>query len=51
MDEIVMGGMVLETNMAEILKHVDAANALEKKEVRRCDDPLDVLLIFVYHTS
>eukprot|EP00037_Helgoeca_nana_P014237 m.132642 g.132642 ORF g.132642 m.132642 type:complete len:186 (-) comp22463_c0_seq1:329-886(-) len=32
LDEIVMGGMVLETNMVEILKHVDAATALEKKE-------------------
>lgn len=28
-----MGGMVLETGMADILKHTDAKNALEKKEV------------------
>ena len=27
-----MGGMVLETGMAEILKHTDAKNAIEKKE-------------------
>lgn len=33
LDEIVMGGMVLETNMTEILKHVDTANAIERKEV------------------
>lgn len=32
MDEIVMGGMVLETSMNEILTHVDAKNALVKKE-------------------
>eukprot|EP00041_Stephanoeca_diplocostata_P005762 m.68279 g.68279 ORF g.68279 m.68279 type:complete len:186 (-) comp15982_c0_seq1:521-1078(-) len=32
LDEIVMGGMVLETNMTEILKHVDTANAIERKE-------------------
>lgn len=32
LDEIVMGGMVLETNMTEILKHVDAKNLIEKKE-------------------
>jgi hypothetical protein len=40
LDEIVMGGMVLETNMAEILKNVDAATALEKKEVRLQDPSL-----------
>lgn len=28
-----MGGMVLETGMAEILKHTDAKNQIEKKEV------------------
>jgi len=32
LDEIVMGGMVLETNMGEILKHVDAKNLMERKE-------------------
>eukprot|EP00039_Didymoeca_costata_P004578 m.74398 g.74398 ORF g.74398 m.74398 type:complete len:183 (+) comp12457_c0_seq1:2781-3329(+) len=32
LDEIVMGGMVLETGMAEILKHTDAKNQIEKKE-------------------
>lgn len=31
-DEIVMGGMVLETNMSEILLHTDAQLAIEKKE-------------------
>jgi hypothetical protein len=33
-DEICMGGMVLETNMQEILKHVDAKILISKKEVR-----------------
>ncbi len=32
LQEICMGGMVLETNMAEILCHVDAQNKLEKSE-------------------
>lgn len=32
LDEIVMGGMVLETNMAEVLQHVEAQNRLEKSE-------------------
>ncbi|EDO42407.1 predicted protein [Nematostella vectensis] len=30
--EIVMGGMVLETNMSEILTHIEAQNKLEKSE-------------------
>ena len=33
-DEICMGGMVLETNMAEILKHVDQKTLIMKKEAR-----------------
>ena len=28
-----MGGMVLETNMSEILTHIEAQNKLEKSEV------------------
>ena len=35
-DEICMGGMVLETNMQEILKHVDAKTLIAKKDVRIC---------------
>ncbi|KXJ13609.1 AP-3 complex subunit sigma-1 [Exaiptasia diaphana] len=31
--EIVMGGMVLETNMSEILTHIDAQSKLEKSEI------------------
>ena len=34
LQEIVMGGMVLETNMSEILTHIEAQNKLEKSEVR-----------------
>ena len=30
-----MGGMVLETNMAEILTHIDAQNKITKQEVRK----------------
>ena len=33
LNEIVMGGMVLETNMTEILTHIEAQNKLEKQEV------------------
>ncbi|XP_002161032.1 AP-3 complex subunit sigma-1 isoform X1 [Hydra vulgaris] len=32
LQEIVMGGMVLETNMTEILSHIEAQNKLEKQE-------------------
>lgn len=42
--EMVMGGMVLETNMNEIITQVDAQNKMEKSEVsltlpvhRMCD--------------
>ena len=33
LQEIVMGGMVLETNMSEILTHIEAQNKIEKQEV------------------
>lgn len=32
LSEIVMGGMVLETNMSEIMTHIEAQNKLEKSE-------------------
>jgi len=32
LNEIVMGGMVLETNMSEILTHIEAQNKIEKQE-------------------
>jgi len=32
LQEIVMGGMVLETNMSEILTHIDAQTKIEKQE-------------------
>ena len=32
LQEICMGGMVLETNMSEILSHIDAQSRLEKSE-------------------
>ena len=32
LQEICMGGMVLETNMSEILVHVEAQNKMEKSE-------------------
>lgn len=33
LNELVMGGMVLETNMNEILSRIDDQNKLEKQEV------------------
>ena len=46
LQETCMGGMVLETNMSEILTHVEAQNKLEKSEssptsnIRVCTAPL-----------
>lgn len=34
LQEVVMGGMVLETNMNEIVAQVEVQNRLEKSEVR-----------------
>lgn len=34
LNELVMGGMVLETNMTEILSRISEQNKLEKQEVR-----------------
>lgn len=33
LNELVMGGMVLETNMTEILSRIEDQNKLEKQEV------------------
>lgn len=33
LNELVMGGMVLETNMTEIITRIDDQNKLEKQEV------------------
>lgn len=33
LNELVMGGMVLETNMTEILSRIEEQNKLEKQEV------------------
>lgn len=35
LNELVMGGMVLETNMTEILSRIEEQNKLEKQEVRK----------------
>ena len=34
LNELVMGGMVLETNMTEILTRIEEQNKIEKEEVR-----------------
>ena len=35
LNELVMGGMVLETNMTEILTRIEEQNKLEKEEVKQ----------------
>lgn len=37
LNELVMGGMVLETNMTEILTRIEDQNKLEKQEVKHCN--------------
>jgi AP-3 complex subunit sigma len=34
LNELVMGGMVLETNMSEIIARIEDQNRIEKQEVR-----------------
>jgi AP-3 complex subunit sigma len=34
LNELVMGGMVLETNMTEILLRIEEQNKIEKEEVK-----------------
>ena len=42
LNELVMGGMVLETNMSEIMLRIEEQNKIEKEEVR-----LNFLLIYL----
>ena len=35
LNELVMGGMVLETNMTEIMLRIEEQNKIEKEEVRQ----------------
>ena len=37
LNELVMGGMVLETNMSEIMLRIEEQNKIEKEEVRLKD--------------
>lgn len=41
-----MGGMVLETNMTEILSRIEEQNKLEKQEVRPILINSDFLIVF-----
>lgn len=36
LSELCMGGMVLETNMSEILTRIEEQNKIEKQEVKNC---------------
>lgn len=40
LNELVMGGMVLETNMTEILTRIEEQNKLEKQEVFKTIHPV-----------
>lgn len=46
--EMVMGGMVLETNMNEIITQVDAQNKMEKSEVS-APPPASCMYNFTLH--
>lgn len=48
--EMVMGGMVLETNMNEIITQVDAQNKMEKSEVSLTCPPTVCMTWFYLHT-
>ena len=49
LSEICIGGMVLETNMSEILVHVDAQSKLEKSESSPTSTIKVVQGLIVYH--
>lgn len=48
LNELVMGGMVLETNMNEILTRIEDQNKLEKQEVKIYVVKLLVVVGFIY---
>ena len=43
LNELVMGGMVLETNMTEILLRIEEQNKIAKEEVRHSSIPISKL--------
>lgn len=49
LNELVMGGMVLETNMTEILTRIEDQNKLEKQEVSTvCHCSFEIVLTVIY---
>jgi len=49
LNELVMGGMVLETNMTEILTRIEDQNKLEKQEVSTaCYNPDVILTVILF---
>ena len=42
LNELVMGGMVLETNMSEIMLRIEEQNKIEKEEVSLKDEKADL---------
>ena len=47
LNELVMGGMVLETNMTEIMLRVEEQNKIEKEEVYT----IEIILIYLYDSK
>ena len=45
LNELVMGGMVLETNMTEILLRIEEQNKIAKEEVIRTINQSDIIKI------
>ena len=48
LNEIVMGGMVLETNTSEILTRIEEQNKLEKSEVMPTIPPIHAMSLYHY---
>ena len=48
LNELVMGGMVLETNMSEIMLRIEEQNKIEKEEVRLFLPPPPCQMIFSF---
>lgn len=51
LNELVMGGMVLETNMNEILTRIEDQNKLEKQEVSKIQHLYKQKLLHFFHVS
>ena len=51
LNELVMGGMVLETNMSEIITRIDEQSKLERQEVNQCSSQKHIHLLYMSRMS